>query len=279
MPYDFEMKCKTTPIYKKPNLEIGTNICHPSCTDVGSCGSALPFDMYSMHESSSSKHMDVMVNQSPFAYKQTQITGNVTSYVACATGCSTDIGKDIGISSFDDCMTNVGQTEATQLASGSYGQVQLNKRKRQVTFGGKQTPFAEGKNLINTHNLYEGGIQIRMDLYANASCKMQQDDSMTHLMVSWAGDSDGTGGPNRVGGSNGKGGSTLIGTDVIEPYGLTRDHMNILLEFGNPEWTSVEVLQKSVEPLKQAKACDQDLFEKAKESTKCNMKKNSSLMG
>ncbi|GJV17586.1 hypothetical protein Tco_1362909 [Tanacetum coccineum] len=215
-----------------------------------------------------------------------------------------------------ECMTNVGQTEATQLASGSYGQVQLNKRKRQVTFGGKQTPFAEGKNLINTHvthsntsgkisepasvvytkeisvpwgmkdlmwlcfiNLYEGGIHIRMDLYANASCKMQQDNSMTHLLVSWAGDSDGTGGPNGVGGSNGKGGSTLIGTYVIEPYGLTRDHMNILLEFGNPEWTSVEALQKSVEPLKQAKARDQDLFKKAKESTKCNMKKNSSLMG
>ncbi|GJT99249.1 hypothetical protein Tco_1094767 [Tanacetum coccineum] len=73
--------------------------------------------------------MDVMVNQSPFAYKQTQNTGNVTSYAACATGCSTAIGKYIGISSFDDCMTNGGQTEATQLASGSYGQVQLNKRK------------------------------------------------------------------------------------------------------------------------------------------------------
>ncbi|GJT69341.1 probable plastidic glucose transporter 3 [Tanacetum coccineum] len=57
------------------------------------------------------------------------------------------VGEDIVISS---CMTNNARAEATKLLSDSCSQVQLNKTKSEVTFSGKQNPFAKGKNLMNT---------------------------------------------------------------------------------------------------------------------------------
>ncbi|GKA43512.1 hypothetical protein Tco_0736236 [Tanacetum coccineum] len=99
MPYDFEMECKPMAVSKRPTLEIGNNFCNCSCTDVGSCDSTLAPNTHAMHESCSSKHMDVMVTESPSAYKQIQKTGTITSHSPCASQCSTAVGKDIGISS------------------------------------------------------------------------------------------------------------------------------------------------------------------------------------
>ncbi|GKD38572.1 hypothetical protein Tco_1258779 [Tanacetum coccineum] len=70
------------------------------------------------------------------------------------------VGDDIVISSSDDChidndsstqpihtscMTNNARTEATELHSDSRSQVQLNKTKSQVTFGGKQILLQKGR--------------------------------------------------------------------------------------------------------------------------------------
>ncbi|GKD70890.1 hypothetical protein Tco_1324980, partial [Tanacetum coccineum] len=122
MPYDFEMECKTMTVSKKPNLEIGNTFRHPSSTDVGRCGSGFPLNMHIVGE-------DIVISSSNDCH-----IDNDSSTEPIHTSC----------------MTNNARTEATELLSDSCSQVQLNKTKSEVTFSGKQNPFAKGKNLMNT---------------------------------------------------------------------------------------------------------------------------------
>nr|GEX57429.1 hypothetical protein [Tanacetum cinerariifolium] len=109
--------------------------------------------MNSLHESSSPVYMDVMEKEDPFARKQIQNSGSVTSQSTSANEFSTVIGEDTAFHHprHTSCMTNIVSTEARELHCHSPEQVQLNKRNSHFTLGGKQNAFAERKNLINNH--------------------------------------------------------------------------------------------------------------------------------